>query len=184
MCIQLSLKTVSGTNLLLYTMCTVKQCSQTSGTLTAESINISCKQIQCYNVAATSFPSVLFCKSMLSWGKVKVINPLLTLNPCVSVTWRKLCSFESKEISLQTSGSRNFSLQFGEEREIGEWKPVPSAVTVYIASCYRSVWGGGQDFLLSLSEQQFPSALSLNFKVEFVLYCRPISTLGAWLVGA
>lgn len=35
----------------------------------------------------------------------------------------------------------------------------------------RQGWAeGGQDFLLSPSEQQFPSALSFNFKVEFVLY--------------
>lgn len=78
---------------------------------------------------------------------------------------------------LEAEGGRSPSLE--EKKKTGHSNPVPSAARINIASCYRGGQGQGQDFLLRPSEQQFPSALLFDFKVEFVLYGRPISTLGA-----
>lgn len=105
---------------------------------------------------------------------------------CVLFVLRKyLCKHLEVSIFLCSLGAEEEKdPPLEEKRKTGESNPVTSAVRVNIAGYSRGGRGGRQDFLLSPPEQQFPSALSFNFKVEFVLYCRPISTLGAWLVGA
>lgn len=132
-------------------------------------------------------------KNGWSWKKRKVIKTHLKINHCISQLHEQSCAlFILKKYFWKHLELSIFLCSLGAvegtssswRKKPGESNPVPSAVRVNIASYYRHGWWEGQDFLLSPSEKQFPSALSFNFKVEFVLSCRLISTLGAWLVGA